>query len=107
MLPLISVPTPMKLPRKSIRADSPPDDHPVLSSRFLGFNVLPKILLTDSPTIKFAGTFVLTYGIAPALQRSVTTVESSEAGLFDHATYPTDVSRPVILNRSLKLIGSP
>jgi hypothetical protein len=82
MLPPMSVPTPKKLPRKLTSADSPPEEPPDVSLRFRGLHVVPNTLLTVSPRIKVAGTFVLAYRIAPAFRSRVTRVDSSDTGLL-------------------------
>lgn len=81
ILPPISVPTPMNDPLNETRADSPPDEPPVVSSLFRGFKVRPNTLLTDSPIMRVAGIFVFTNGTAPAFIRRSTSVEFEVAGL--------------------------
>lgn len=45
----ISVPSPMVLPRRAIKAPSPPEDPPEESSRLWGLSVWPRILFMVSP----------------------------------------------------------
>lgn len=53
------------------------------------------------------GTFVLTYGTAPASRSNLTSAPSAAIGFPTRAEYPMEESQPFTLTRSLSETGTP